>query len=75
LKFLVSKTSKDWWFSLVVGQFFDFQILLRTMIIYHSQLFENFEDRQVNGYMPQLITGGYLSLILRTTPTLIWTLN
>jgi hypothetical protein len=60
---VVSKTSKNWWFSLVVGQFFDFQFFLRTVIIYHSQLFENFEDQQVNGYIPGLITGGYLSLI------------
>lgn len=72
---VVSKTSKNWWFSLVVGQFFGFQFFLRTVIIYHRQLFETFEDQQVNGYIPRLITGGYLSLIWRTTPTLIWTLN
>jgi hypothetical protein len=45
----------------------NFSSFLRNMFIYQNQLFENLEDQQVIGYIPGLITGRYLSLILRTT--------
>jgi hypothetical protein len=36
------------------------------MFIYQNQLFENLENQQVIGHISGLITGRYLSLILRT---------
>jgi hypothetical protein len=36
------------------------------MVMYQNQLFENFGNHQVSEYIPQSITSGYLSLILRT---------
>ncbi len=47
-------------------RFFDFFTYLRTMVIYRSQFFEYFETWWVSVRIPGLITGRYLSFILRT---------
>jgi hypothetical protein len=65
----VKELAKNWW---PFGQFFIFLLIMKIVVICRIWLLGNFENQSVNGYMPRLITQGYLSLTLRTTQHWIW---
>jgi hypothetical protein len=65
----VKELAKNWW---SFGQFFIFLLIMKIVVICRIWLLGNFENQSVNGYMPRLITQGYLSLTLRTTQHWIW---